>query len=519
MQRSCTRLLRHVHATSVLLSRTALPPPPPRALLSSADQSASWLVRRARRRFRKYWRSLTSEIAAPAANAPVTAASSPSSQASPVSFRQLERAEHLLGKISTGVDNSLDGQVLARELAECYLTLDATERARFVSLLASGYGVDRASLSSAVAAFDPLGELSGLRSALLPRFDRLFQLVRQQPGGMKWTVDLRADVLSVLQHHATPSDTVRRDLAELDMYLHGCLSSWFSPGALELVRISWRDSPAAMLERIMRYERVHPMAGWNDVRQRVGPGRRCFAFVHPAMRDEPLVFVQVALEPAGLASSVQAVLGASPSEADEQAARAAVFYSISATQAGLARIELGQFLIKRVVQRLLADVPSLSVFGTLSPIPGFMAWLRQAPESTVARYAAANGGAATTMTKSALLARLAQPGWHVNADADLRDQLMRLCAAYLAREQRPVRTGVRQAAADPVANFHLRNGARIERLNWLADVSPAGLNASAGMLVNYRYVLSDMHVNNDAYEQRGSIAMAPDFAGLLRESP
>jgi len=270
------------------------------------------------------------------------------------------------------------------------------------------------------------------------------------------------------------------------------------------------------LEKLIAYEAVHEIQGWNDLKNRLEADRRCFAFFHPRMPDEPLIFVEVALVN-GMAGNIHALLDESAPLGDANTADAAIFYSISNCHRGLAGISFGDFLIKRVVELLTAELPRLKIFSTLSPVPGFRAWLdkqRQRPdllqpiEAKALALATGNGSAGPD-----LLQLLDRPGWHDDAvlSGVLRDPLLRLCAQYLLQEK-----GRGNRAADPVAHFHLTNGARVERLNWLGDTSEKGLQQSAGVMVNYLYRLDHIEANHEAYRGEGKVAAASGVRHLLR---
>ena len=281
--------------------------------------------------------------------------------------------------------------------------------------------------------------------------------------------------------------------------------------------IGW-DSPAALLEKLMAYEAVHAIRSWTDLKNRLEADRRCFAFFHPRMPDEPLIFVEVALV-TGIAGNVHALLDETAPIGDPQKADTAIFYSISNCQRGLAGISFGDFLIKRVVDALARELPGLKNFATLSPVPGFRAWLdRELETSPETLLPQADWHALEALGEEpperGLKAVLDRPDWYNDARLApvLREPLLRLCARYLMRER--TRSG---RALDPVANFHLNNGARIERLSWLGDVSPKGLQQSAGMMVNYLYRLADIEANHEAYRGEGQVAAAPGVRSLLRE--
>jgi malonyl-CoA decarboxylase len=281
-----------------------------------------------------------------------------------------------------------------------------------------------------------------------------------------------------------------------------------------LKRISW-DSPAALLEKLIAYEAVHEIQSWNDLKNRLEADRRCFAFFHPRMPDEPLIFVEVALV-AGMAGNIHALLDESAPLGDPNAADTAIFYSISNCQRGLNGISFGDFLIKRVVDALAAELPRLKVFATLSPVPGFRAWLSkegprlelQPAEAKALSTVVVNGAAAPDLVEL-----LDRPGWQTDPalTAALREPLVRLCAQYLLQEK-----GRSGRAADPVAHFHLTNGARVQRLNWLGDLSEKGLQQSAGIMVNYLYRLDHIETNHEAYRGEGKVAASSTVRHLLR---
>ena len=263
------------------------------------------------------------------------------------------------------------------------------------------------------------------------------------------------------------------------------ISSWFNRGFLTLQRIDWRTS-ALVLEKLARYEAVHAFSGWRDLHRRLQADRRCFAFFHPALPDEPLIFIEVALT-RGISDKVQPLLDQSSPVGDPLEADTAIFYSITNCQEGLRGIHFGNLLIKQVVQQLGQEFPRLRNFATLSPVPGFRAWL-----STISKEALeAEGGRAITDT----LRRIEEKDWHKNAQVAHRVQntLVPLCAYYLIHARHD------GDALDPVARFHLGNGASLERINWLADTSRRGLQQSAGLMVNYLYRLEDVEENHEIY--------------------
>jgi malonyl-CoA decarboxylase len=398
------------------------------------------------------------------------------------------------------------GEVSARaraaEIGRAYLGLSATGRQRFLKLLADDFGPDRARIDAAIAAYRQAADRAAVSTAVValheaavsPRVRLLTQLTTL-PDGFKFLVELRAELLRHL-----PDDPT---LAGLDRDMQMLLASWFDIGLLTLERITW-ESPAALLETLIVYEAVHEIQSWTDLKNRLDSDRRCYAFFHPRMPGEPLIFVEVALV-AGMADNIQKLLDEGAPHVDPATADTAIFYSISNTQVGLRGISFGSFLIKRVVDDLSRELPRLKTFATLSPIPGFRAWLdRNLVDGDSALLPAAR--------RAELREALADPAWAqdpAKSDA-LAPTLRRLGAHYLLQEKSNGK------ARDPVARFHLANGARVERLNWLADTSPKGLQESCGLMVNYAYRLAEIESNHEAYVAEGRIAAAPAVKSLLK---
>ena len=303
---------------------------------------------------------------------------------------------------------------------------------------------------------------------------------------------MRADLLRAMNGH--------KDLAALDHDVVHLLSSWFNRGFLVLRRIDW-STPANILEQIIRYEAVHEIRDWDDLRRRIDPiDRRCYAFFHPALVDEPLIFVEVALTET-IPGAIAPLLAVDRQPVPVDRARTAVFYSISNTQRGLGGISFGSFLIKQVVEELRRELPKLENFVTLSPVPGFVPWLKQASDVPV------------TDEDRALLENLEKPDWFEDAElaGQLRSVLEPLAAYYFLK----ARTA-KGRLIDSVARFHLGNGARLERIDWLGDLSPKGLRESAGIMVNYLYRLEDIEKNHEAYANRDEIAASSLVKKLLK---
>ncbi|MBI1205902.1 MAG: MCD, Malonyl-CoA decarboxylase MCD [Azospirillum sp.] len=395
------------------------------------------------------------------------------------------------------------GMALAAEITTAYQTLTVEERQEFFTALRDRFGPPRDRLRDAAARYAASGERADERrliEAAEPLRQELLRRINRVPGNTAMLVAMRADLLALLKQRSAPA----ADLRDVDADFEHLLGSWFNRGFLVMRRIDWH-TPAAVLDRIIRYEQVHTINGWDDLRRRIDPvDRRCYAFFHPALVDEPLIFVEVALTgeiPAAIAPLLAEQRAIVP--ATEQTT--AVFYSISNTQLGLRGISFGSFLIKQVADELSRELPALKTFVTLSPVPGFAPWLAAARAQTAAE--------ALDGVDPEILALADAPGWPADpARAErLRDTLMGLAAQYLLEAKN--RDG---RALDAVARFHLGNGARLERLNWLGDLSDKGLRQSHDIMVNYPYALADIEKNHEAYSNQGVIAAAPSVRGLLR---
>jgi len=292
----------------------------------------------------------------------------------------------------------------------------------------------------------------------------------------------------------------------IDADLLHLFRSWFNRGFLRLERIDWR-SPAIVLEKLIEYEAVHAIQGWPDLHRRLAADRRCFGFFHPQLRDEPLIFIEVALTH-GMSAHVQPLLDVKSPVAVPEAADCAIFYSITNCQEGLRGTSFGNLLIKQVAEDLKREFPHLRTFATLSPIPGFRRWLAQ----TETRVRLSVGPNAEQ--RLAMLAAIDKPGWHTGEVPEaLQKLLMRLCAWYLLH----ARQG--DEPLDPVSRFHLGNGAALERLNWLGDISESGMARSAGMMVNYIYRLEDVERNHERYFSEHAVVASRSVEKLARKSP
>jgi len=415
------------------------------------------------------------------------------------------------------------GDVAARAraaaLGQSYLALDASGRERFLRVLANDFDVDEAELEAAVLALkeatDPetrRGARRRLRQALDAPRVRLLTQFNSLPEGVKFLVNMRAELLPLAQGDSA--------LAQLQDDIRGLLATWFDVDFLELRRITWDTASGALLERLIAYEAVHPIESWDDLKNRLDFDRRYFAFFHPRMPNEPLIFIEVALVN-GMADNVQALLDPTAPLQDPKDADTAIFYSISNAQRGLDGISFGSFLIKRVVDQLSHEFPNIKTYATLSPIPGFMPWLdkslaqgEQGMMLPAERKALANGLGVDKGAKGWLRDLFDNSDWSndPNTSKALRPLLTRLCARYLVKESRE-----NGGALDPVAHFHLNNGARMERINWMADRSQKGLRQSAGMMINYRYDLNRIDSNHEAYRAGGKRAVSSTVRGLLND--
>jgi malonyl-CoA decarboxylase len=391
------------------------------------------------------------------------------------------------------------GVALAREILSSYAELTIGPRIAFFEALATRFGVDRGRIDAAVESWrsSPSDEAAAeLHDAAEPRRQELFRRLNLAPGGTAALVDMREQLMDAVAR--------RDDLAAVDGDFVHLFSSWFNRGFLVLRRIDW-STPAVVLEKIIRYEAVHQIKDWNDLRARIDPpDRRCYAFFHPALVDEPLIFVEVALT-RDIPGAIGPILADKRDPIDPDRANTAVFYSISNCQRGLAGVSFGHFLIKQVVAEISREFSRLSNFVTLSPAPNFVAWLQ--------RQRAAEGSQALPAADLAALSLLDDRGWinDPNAIELLREPVLRAAATYFLTARS--RSG---APVDSVARFHLGNGARLERIHWPADLSERGLQQSYGVMVNYLYDLGDIEKNHEAYAESRAVTAASAVRKLAR---
>ena len=389
------------------------------------------------------------------------------------------------------------GIALAREILARYDELKTGPRIAFFEALSTRFGVDRERIDAAVDAWAREGTdeaAAELHLAAEPRRQELFRRLNLAPGGTAALVGMREDLMDALVH--------RDDLSSVDQDFAHLFSSWFNRGFLVLRRIDW-STPAIILEKIIRYEAVHQIHDWDDLRRRIDPpDRRCYAFFHPALNDEPLIFVEVAFTN-DIPDAIAPILGKDGDTLPSERANTAVFYSISNFQRGLTGVSFGSFLIKQVVEEISREFPRLSTFVTLSPAPGFANWLARERKAENPILLPDDLGR---------LSELDQPDWWRSAAAErLREPLLRAAATYYLSARS--RTG---GALDPVARFHLGNGARLEQLDFLADLSEKGLVQSHGLMVNYQYDLDDIEKNHEAYAENRTIVAAGPIRKLAR---
>src|SRR6202045_3866858 len=390
------------------------------------------------------------------------------------------------------------GVALANEILDDYADLTTGPRIAFFETLGRTFGHDQARIDAAIAAWraaPSAATAADLHRASGPRRLELFRRLNLAPGGTPALVRIREELIDAMDH--------RDDLGVIDNDFVHLFSSWFNRGFLVLRRIDW-SSPAIILEKIIRYEAVHEIQDWDDLRRRIDPpDRRCYAFFHPALVDEPVIFVEVALTretPAAIAP----ILSGKRDELDPERATTAVFYSITNCQRGLAGVSFGHFLIKQVVEELSREFGRVATFVTLSPAPNFAAWLKRERANPVS--------IAIDEDDREVLAALDDVNcWRVPEIAErVREPLLRAAAWYYVRGRN--RRGL---PLDSVARFHLGNGARLERLNWPGDTSERAVAQSYGLMVNYLYDLGYIEKNHEAYAQQHAVVAASAVTRLV----
>lgn len=408
----------------------------------------------------------------------------------------IERCETLLSSWGEA-----SGTATAREILSLWQALEGENRRAFLLALAEQFGPDSARLDEAIRTYqrEPnAAAMTALHAAAEPRRQELIRRLNLATGGTKLLVDMREEVLR--HKRGDPA------LTAMDADFFHLFSSWFNRGFLTLHRIDWA-TPASILEKIIRYEAIHAINDWDELRRRIDPpDRRCFGFFHPQLADEPLIFVEVALTNE-IPGTIASLLEPDRTPIVAKKADTAVFYSLSKCHQGLAGVSFGNFLIKQVVEDLRRELPNLSRFVTLSPVPGFASWLDRQRKS--------DSGAIGEKDKDALAA-LDMAGWHEDSAVReaVRAPMLRAAAHYFLKERTP--SG---KVSDSVARFHLGNGARLERLHYLADRSPNGFRQSYGLMVNYLYELDDIEENHELFLSKGEVVTTSEVRKLLGSGP
>lgn len=413
-----------------------------------------------------------------------------------------EDIKHLRAQMKLCLD-SKGGEVTARahtaDLGRTYLSLNEDGRLKFLKLLADEFSLDEKKLLEVTESYakaksfeEKFALQNELRLALTSPRSTILRQFTALPDGFKFLINLRADLLPLVGKGL--------DLRGVEQDLKNILTSWFDIALLDMQEISW-NSPAALLEKLIEYEAVHRVASWDDLKNRLDADRRVFAFFHNKMPLEPLIFVHVALV-SGMSDNIQVLLDEKCPVTEADKADTAIFYSISNAQKGLTGISFGNFLIKRVVSVLSDEMKNIKNFATLSPIPNFRSWL----DPLIAK----GKSELFSSAELELLKQLDTP-WYKDKKlaTALKPVLLRLAAHYLLHEKKGGKP------LDPVTNFHISNGARLERINWLADISPKGMKQSAGLMVNYNYKLSEIDENHEEFMTHGKIAAGKQVKGFL----
>jgi malonyl-CoA decarboxylase len=416
------------------------------------------------------------------------------------SSRAMSKAELIsLGETLLSRRGEATGVALASTLLAGYAAANDADKLAFLNALADLFGPDMPQLNEAMAAVRDKNaspdSVSKLLKAAEPRRQELIRRLNLAPGGTASLVQMRESVLAHISDHPA--------LKHVDSDFVHLFASWFNRGFLVLQRIDW-TTPANILEKIIRYEQVHAISNWDDLRSRLAPSdRRCYGFFHPQLVDEPLIFVEVALTK-DIPGAIAPLLDLSRTPITATSANTAVFYSISNTQRGLAGISFGNFLIKQVVEDIKRELPNVQTFVTLSPVPGFAGWLK--------RERANETSALLDAATRAALDELDTAGWADDAEIAerVKGALMPLAAYYFLEAKSP-----RGQPIDPVARFHLGNGARLERLNFLGDRSDKGMQQSHGLMVNYLYALDKIEENHEAYAEKGVVAASSTVRKLV----
>jgi len=410
----------------------------------------------------------------------------PDSAAQPDSLGSVRRIVSLTRTLMSD-QGAIGGARLAADILGVFKTLDQPGRKAFFDLLVKDFSPNPDDVGRAADAYrlDPSpAHLRDLQEVVEPPRQELFRRLNMAPEGTRELIEIRRQVLNELD--ANPHfEPIAADLGHL-------LASWFNSGFLTLERIDWKSS-ALVLEKLIAYEAVHQIHGWTDLRRRLEADRRCYAFFHSALPGEPLIFIEVALT-RGMSERIPPLIDPEAPITDPELADSAIFYSITNCQQGLRGVRFGSSLIKQVVEDLKQSLPRIRLYATLSPIPGFRKWLDQ------------------QAGHEDIQAMLAQPAEVDRWPEPLRQQLLNLCASYLVNAKRA------HEPLDSVARFHLKNGARLEQINWMADPSARGVKQSVGLMANYVYELGQLQRNHELYERSGEVASSRKVERLARQA-
>ena len=408
-----------------------------------------------------------------------------------------QRVPQLVERLLSG-QGEASGIALARELLSVYSNLSDTEKRDFFELLLDTYGPDADVIAKAIQVYEanPCDAAAiKLNQSSEPRRQELLRRLNLAPAATASLVAMRSDLIRIIKHNS--------DLKVVDHDFYHLLASWFNRGFLVMRRVDW-NTPAVILEKIIQYEAVHAIQSWDDLRNRIeSQDRRCYAFFHPALADDPLIFVEVALTKS-TPDSIAPILDMQRVPALESDATTATFYSISNCQAGLKGISFGSFLIKQVAEELKRDLPNLKYFITLSPVPGFRKWLEQQRSLEKSEF--------LTSTDKSLLAKLNEENLSTEDDNDdLSSLVLTIASRYFldARDEQG-------RLVDRVARFHLGNGAQLEHIHWRANLSSSGIRQSYGIMVNYLYDLTAIEQNHESFMTMGRVVASSEVEKLKK---
>ena len=387
------------------------------------------------------------------------------------------------------------GITVARDVTELYQSLSSENKLLFFKKINDKYKPSFTKVNNAIENYTKSQNektLSDLFKVSEGKRRELFRRMNMAPNGTSIIVTLREDLLKILKYN--------KELSSLDNDLRHLFRAWFNPGFLKLVKITW-DTKAAVLEKIIKYEKVHKIKDMNELKRRLGEDRRFFSYFHPALEDEPIIFVQVALTN-GLGKSIQELM--KPSSSDKKKLDTATFYSISNCQEGLSRVTLGNFLIKRVVYEIQEELPHIKNFGTLSPIPGFVDWFAYQEEAKIKNILGDLKDQEVTFLKSQDL-KLGD-----NRIIKNKEALIKLVTHYIINEKNE-----KGLPVNDVSRFHLGNGAIVDDIIVNANISEMGFKRSYGVMVNYLYQLKNIEKNHEDYMNSNKVIISDKIKKYL----